>query len=147
MPSAPHWRSAWGERGGDRAHGAVIDRDAPTRPSEAPPGGRPREPGAPGGRARDHRLRLAVGDDSHRSGPERDARVVVGGSNSGAGDAAPDRARGDRGLEGGGRWVSVTIYVFTVAVTHLGAPLARLVVVGPDTSPGAGAPPGRRRRR
>src|SRR5438105_1434726 len=100
--STPHRRSARRERRGDRAHSAFVDRDAPPGPSEATRGGESREPGIAGRRARDHRLRLAVGDDSHRSGPERGARLVVGRSGGCPGDASADRARGRRGREGGG---------------------------------------------
>src|SRR5205807_2038698 len=127
--STAHRRSARRERRGDRAHGALIDRDAPLGPSETPRGGQSREPGTAGRRARDDRVCVALRDDSARSGPERGARLVVGRSGSCSGDVAADRARADRGVEGGGWWVSVTIYVFTVAVTYLGAPLARLMGV------------------
>jgi len=57
-------------------------------------------PGTAGGRARDNRLRVAVGDDSSWSGPERGARLVVGRSGCRSRDGSPHLERRAGGVAG-----------------------------------------------
>jgi len=66
----------------------VVMRSSPRKASRC---GQPWKPGIASGRARDDRLRLALGNNAARSGLERRPRLVVATRRC-VGDAAADRA-------------------------------------------------------